>query len=370
MGRAARARPRATPPPCRPGACAPATTWPCCRRPPASWSPPSRRRGWPGATVVVLPLPMRLSSIEEFVAQTRQRIRNADAALCVVDPELAAVRRARARRPADGRASPTWPTATRGVGAPRRRPRPARHPAVHQRVDVRPQGRDAPRSRAAAPTSTPSPRRPQLDADDDVLVSWLPLYHDMGLVGLLTLPMTTGDGLVLGAPQDFTAAPARWMEWLSTYGGTATAGPELQLRARHPGPQPRRRASTCPACASPSTAPSPIDPDQVEAFVEAGARHGLRPGAVFPAFGMAEVAIAGTFPEPDARACAPTASTAGCSRPSATPPRSTPAPRAAAGSPLLGRAVPGPGDPHRRPRDRRARCATARSASSRSGARR
>ena len=33
-------------------------------------------------------------------------------------------------------------------------------------------------------------------------------------------------------------------------------------------------------------------------FVEAGARHGLRPGAVFPAFGMAEVAIAGTFPEP------------------------------------------------------------------------
>ena len=43
-----------------------------------------------GATIVVLPLPMRLSSIEEFVAQTRQRIRNADARLCVVDPELAA----------------------------------------------------------------------------------------------------------------------------------------------------------------------------------------------------------------------------------------------------------------------------------------
>ena len=43
-----------------------------------------------GATIVVLPLPMRLSSIEEFVAQTRQRIHNADAKLCVVDPELAA----------------------------------------------------------------------------------------------------------------------------------------------------------------------------------------------------------------------------------------------------------------------------------------
>ncbi|MGZ4683592.1 MAG: AMP-binding protein, partial [Acidimicrobiales bacterium] len=42
----------------------------------------------------------------------------------------------------------------------------------------------------------------------------------------------------------------------------------------------------------------PVDPASVEAFVEAGARHGMRPGAVFPAFGMAEVAIAGTFPVP------------------------------------------------------------------------
>jgi fatty-acyl-CoA synthase len=42
----------------------------------------------------------------------------------------------------------------------------------------------------------------------------------------------------------------------------------------------------------------PIDPDQVEAFVAAGRRHGLRPEAVFCAFGMAEVAIAGTFPAP------------------------------------------------------------------------
>src|SRR5512145_2783039 len=44
-----------------------------------------------GATIVVLPLPMRLSSIDEFVGQTRQRIRNADARVCVVDPELAAL---------------------------------------------------------------------------------------------------------------------------------------------------------------------------------------------------------------------------------------------------------------------------------------
>jgi len=136
-----------------------------------------------------------------------------------------------------------------------------------------------------------------LDPDDDVLVSWLPLYHDMGLVGLLTLPMSTGTPLVLGAPQDFTARPARWMEWISAYGGTATAGPNfsyvLATRALKRGDQldlSRLRVALNGA--------EPIDPDQVEAFVDAGARHGLRPGAVFPAFGMAEVAIAGTFPTP------------------------------------------------------------------------
>ena len=55
-------------------------------------------------------------------------------------------------------------------------------------------------------------------------VSWLPQYHDMGLIGLLTTPMTTGTPLVLAAPQDFLAAPSRWMQWISDYRGTVTAG--------------------------------------------------------------------------------------------------------------------------------------------------
>ena len=136
-----------------------------------------------------------------------------------------------------------------------------------------------------------------LDPDDDVLVSWLPLYHDMGLVGLFTLPVTTGTPLVLGAPTDFMGSPSRWMEWISTYGGTATAGPNFSyvlaaraLRRSEPLDLSRLRIALNGA--------EPVDPDTVAAFVEAGEPHGLRPGAVFPAFGMAEVAIAGTFPEP------------------------------------------------------------------------
>jgi fatty-acyl-CoA synthase len=249
-----------------------------------------------GATIVVLPLPMRLSSIEEFVAQTRQRIRNADARLCVVDPELATFV---VPEPGD---PPMVPVAELAGGDAAAWVRPDEDPdrlVILQFTSGStsdPKGVMLPDHVLRANLDAIA-EAAQLDRDEDVLVSWLPLYHDMGLVGLLTLPMSTGTALVLGAPQDFTARPARWMEWLSTYGGTATAGPNfsyvLATRALKRADQldlSRLRIALNGA--------EPIDPDQVEAFVEAGARHGLRPGAVFPAFGMAEVAIAGTFPEP------------------------------------------------------------------------
>ena len=59
------------------------------------------------------------------------------------------------------------------------------------------------------------------------VVSWLPLYHDMGLIGMLMIPMTTGTELVLAGPQDFLAAPARWAQWISDFHGSITAGPNF-----------------------------------------------------------------------------------------------------------------------------------------------
>jgi fatty-acyl-CoA synthase len=249
-----------------------------------------------GATIVVLPLPMRLSSIEEFVAQTRQRIRNADARLCVVDPELATFV---VPEPGD---PPMVPVAELAGGDAAAWVRPDEDPdrlVILQFTSGStsdPKGVMLPDHVLRANLDAIA-EAAQLDPDEDVLVSWLPLYHDMGLVGLLTLPMSTATTLVLGAPQDFTARPARWMEWLSTYGGTATAGPNFSyvLATRALERADRLDLSRLRIALNGA---EPIDPDQVEAFVEAGARHGLRPGAVFPAFGMAEVAIAGTFPEP------------------------------------------------------------------------
>src|SRR5918996_1088846 len=248
------------------------------------------------ASIVVLPLPMRLSSIDEFVSQTRQRMRDADARLLVADPELAAFVAPEAGDP------PLLGIDELAAGAAAAWVRPADDP---QRLAILqftsgstsdPKGVMLP-DRVLCANLDAVAQAATVDPDDDVLVSWLPLYHDMGLVGLLTLPMSTGTALVLGAPQDFTARPARWMEWMSTYGGTATAGPNFSwvlatqaLDRSEPLDLSRLRVALNGA--------EPIDPDQVEAFVAAGRRHGLRPEAVCPAFGMAEVAIGGTFPAP------------------------------------------------------------------------
>jgi fatty-acyl-CoA synthase len=249
-----------------------------------------------GATIVVLPLPMRLSSIEEFVLQTRQRIHHSDASLVVIDGDLAEFV---TPEPGD---PPMVRFDELASGKPRRWRQPETDPDRLVILQFTSGSTSDPKGvmlpdRVLCANLDAIHEAGRLVPDEDVLVSWLPLYHDMGLVGMLTLAMTTGTGLVLGAPQDFTARPARWMEWVSTYGGTATAGPNfsyvLATRALQRSEQldlSRLRIALNGA--------EPIDPSQVEAFLDAGRRHGLRAGAVFPAFGMAEVAIGGTFPEP------------------------------------------------------------------------
>jgi fatty-acyl-CoA synthase len=253
-----------------------------------------------GATIVVMPIPMRMASIEEFIAATRRRLRRADVALFAIDGELAAFVEPQPGDPPMVRFDELRPSAGRATAATFERP--ADDPdrlAILQFTSGStsdPKGVALPH-RAVASNLDAIATAAELDPDSDVLVSWLPLYHDMGLVGLLTLPMTTGTDLVLGAPQDFMASPLRWMQWISDFGGTATAGPNfswvLATRALQ-----RASGLDLSSLRIALNGAEPVDPDTVEAFVGAAAAHGMRPGAVFPAFGMAEVAIAGTFPPP------------------------------------------------------------------------
>ncbi|WP_165676121.1 AMP-binding protein, partial [Metapseudomonas otitidis] len=65
---------------------------------------------------------------------------------------------------------------------------------------------------------------------DDVIVSWLPLYHDMGLIGGLLQPIFSGVPCVLMSPRYFLERPVRWLEAIAQYGGTVSGGPDFAYR--------------------------------------------------------------------------------------------------------------------------------------------
>ena len=141
-------------------------------------------------------------------------------------------------------------------------------------------------------------RRAQLSAADDVMVSWLPLFHDMGMVGFLTLPMALGLELVKTTPIAFLRAPLLWPELISRYGGTVTAAPNFAYAMVA-----RRLATTDRAYDLSSlrlalNGAEPIDPAVARAFAAAGERFGLRPDCIVCAYGMAEATLAVSFAPP------------------------------------------------------------------------
>jgi fatty-acyl-CoA synthase len=251
-----------------------------------------------GACVVMLPLPMRMASIEEFVEQTRVRMANAECRVVVADAQLLAFLTPEPNDPPmvtldELRAA----VATRGADA---YVRPADDPDALAILQFTSGSTAAPKGvmlphRCVTANMDSIERALEVDCDLDRAVSWLPLYHDMGLIGMLMIPMTTGTDLVLAGPQDFLAAPARWAQWISDFHGSITAGPNfsyaLSARAMRRGGDldlSRWRVALNGA--------EPIEPSAVEDWLAAGSPHGLRVGTAFCAYGMAEATVGITFP--------------------------------------------------------------------------
>ena len=130
----------------------------------------------------------------------------------------------------------------------------------------------------------------RIRAVDDVMVSWLPLFHDMGMVGFLTLPMCRGIELVTVTPADFLAKPLLWAELISRYHGTITAAPNFAyaLVARVLG---RATDLDLSGLRFALNGAEPIDARTAEAFLRAGKPFGLPATAVVCAYGMAEATL-------------------------------------------------------------------------------
>ena len=253
-----------------------------------------------GAAAVVLPLPMRLGSIEEFVAQTRGRIIASDATMVVADRALSAFLDPKPGDPPVVLLDDL--TAAPGRPGPEAYSAPAPDPEALAILQYTSGSTSDPKGvmlphRCVSSNLDAVATAIELDPENDVAVSWLPLYHDLGLIGVLALCLDSGTDLALAAPQDFLASPGRWMEWMAAFRGTCTAGPNFSyvLAARA-----LRRAGTLDLSSFRLglNGAEPVDPAGMAAFAEAGAPHGLDPRAIYPAFGMAESTVAVAFQKP------------------------------------------------------------------------
>ncbi|GAB2936817.1 fatty acyl-AMP ligase [Rhodococcus aerolatus] len=138
----------------------------------------------------------------------------------------------------------------------------------------------------------------EIDPTTDVGISWLPLFHDMGMVGFLTVPMATGIEVVLVTPLDFLRSPLLWLELISKYRGSLTAAPNFAyavVAKRLARAQYAEGELDLSSVKWALNGAEPIDPAASLAFVEAGAPYGLRPEAMMPAYGMAETTLAVSF---------------------------------------------------------------------------
>ncbi|MGE0483032.1 MAG: AMP-binding protein [Gammaproteobacteria bacterium] len=131
---------------------------------------------------------------------------------------------------------------------------------------------------------------------DDVFVSWLPLYHDMGLIGAWLGSLYHGVRLVVMPPLSFLARPERWLWAIHRYGGTLSAAPnfayELCVQRIRDADVEGLDLARWRIAANGAEA---ISARTLDAFCTRFARHGFRREAMFPVYGLAECSVGLAF---------------------------------------------------------------------------
>lgn len=134
---------------------------------------------------------------------------------------------------------------------------------------------------------------------DDVALAWLPLFHDMGLIGHFLASAAWGLPLVLMPPEMFIRRPREWLKAISRYRGTCSAAPNFAYSLCAKKIKDRDlegidlstwRVAFCGA--------EPVNPKTITDFLARYEPYGFQPTTFFPVYGMAELSLAATFPLP------------------------------------------------------------------------
>ncbi|GAB1538916.1 fatty acyl-AMP ligase [Scytonema sp. NUACC21] len=123
-------------------------------------------------------------------------------------------------------------------------------------------------------------------------ISWLPVYHDMGLIGGILQPLYGGFPCVLMSPTAFLQRPYRWLQAISRYRGTTSGGPNFAYELCIQRITPEQRSTLDLSSWSVAfNGAEPIRQETLERFSATFAECGFCPEAFYPCYGMAEATL-------------------------------------------------------------------------------
>jgi 1-acyl-sn-glycerol-3-phosphate acyltransferase len=136
-------------------------------------------------------------------------------------------------------------------------------------------------------------------SSDDTFISWLPLYHDMGLIGAWFGSLYFAFPLVAMSPLAFLARPQRWLWAIHNHHGTLSAAPnfayELCLSKLE---QSDLEGLDLSSWRMAFNGAEPVSPNTVRRFSEQFSQYGLHPDTMAPVYGLAESSVGLAFPPP------------------------------------------------------------------------
>ncbi len=127
---------------------------------------------------------------------------------------------------------------------------------------------------------------------ESIVVGWLPLFHDMGLIGNVLQPLYGGFPVILMSPEKFLKKPLRWLSAISLYKGTTSGGPNFAYELCVNKITDEQRATLdLSRWQVAFNGAEPISAETIERFVAAFAPCGFRCEAFYPCYGMAETTL-------------------------------------------------------------------------------
>ena len=248
-----------------------------------------------GAIAVPLAVPLRLTSAESLLDEIRSRAAKASIAVLGVDDAVGSLINV------TGIAPRTVPLSMLRDGG---------HDAPLADVDP-----DSPALIQFTSGSTASPKGVALShrtlitngiavrdhiqlTSDDTAVSWLPLYHDFGLIGLTLWPLVLDFATHLMAPETFIASPKRWVQAMSRYKATITAAPNFAFGLAARALRNIDGPIDLSALRIAANGAEPVDNETMDQFVTAADASGFRPQALLGVYGLAEATLGVSSPPP------------------------------------------------------------------------